>query len=138
MPSSRPRPTPFNNEPSSGARRMENGAWLTSYPSYMNGTELSADEFQDNLRLQFSLPPLNLTSHCDRCGQHFSMNHGLQCKKGGSAHLRQDDVADEWVGLCQQALTAAAVSSEPFIYAGRGHTLGRRRHWTRTLPVRPP
>jgi hypothetical protein len=49
-------------------RSKENGAWLTTYPSYMSTTELSSDEFLDNLRLRFSLPPLNLPSHCDGCG----------------------------------------------------------------------
>jgi hypothetical protein len=38
-------------------RSKENGAWLTPYPSYMNRTELSQDEFQDNLKLRFSSPP---------------------------------------------------------------------------------
>jgi hypothetical protein len=33
-------------------RSKENGALLTLYPSYMNGTELSQEEFQNNLRLQ--------------------------------------------------------------------------------------
>jgi hypothetical protein len=84
-------------------RSRENGAWLTRCPSCMNGTELSQEEFQDNLRLRFSLPPLNLPSHCDGCGQRFSVNHALQCKKGGLVHLRHNDVADEWAGLCQQS-----------------------------------
>jgi hypothetical protein len=52
------------------------------------------------------------------------MNHALQCKKGGLVHLRHDDVTDEWAGLCQQALTPAAVSSEPFIYVGRAANTG--------------
>jgi hypothetical protein len=62
-------------------RSKENDAWLTTYPSYKNGTELSSDEFLDNLRLRFSLPPLNLPSHCDRCGQRLCVNHALQCKE---------------------------------------------------------
>jgi hypothetical protein len=35
-------------------------SWLTAYLSYLNGTELSADEFQDNLRLRFGLCPKQL------------------------------------------------------------------------------
>jgi hypothetical protein len=58
-------------------RSKENGAWLTTYPSYMNGMELSSDEFLDNLRLRFSLMPLNLPFHCDGCGQRFCVNHAL-------------------------------------------------------------
>jgi hypothetical protein len=105
-------------------RSKENGAWLTSYPSYMNGTELSSDEFLDNLHLRFSLPPTNLPSHCDGCGQRFSVNHALQCNKGGLVHIRHNNMSDEWAGLCQQALTPSAVSSEPFIYAGRAANNG--------------
>jgi hypothetical protein len=100
-------------------RSKENGAGLTTYPSYMNGTELSAEEFRDNLRLRFALCHLDLPSHCDGCGQRFSVNHALQCKKGGLVHLRHNDVASAWAGLCQHALTPAAVSSKPFIYVGR-------------------
>jgi hypothetical protein len=106
------------------SRSKKNGVWLTTYPSYMSGTKLSQDGFQDNLRLRFSLPTINLPSHCDGFGQRFSVNHALQCKKGGLVHLRYADVADKWAGLCQQALTPAAVSSKPFIYVGRVANIG--------------
>jgi hypothetical protein len=76
-------------------RSKKNRAWLTMYPSYMNGTELSSDEFLDNLRLRFSLPSINRPSHSDGCDQRFSVNHALQCKKGGLVHIRHDDLSDE-------------------------------------------
>jgi hypothetical protein len=94
-------------------RSKENGAWLTTYLSYINGTELSSDEFLNNLRLRFSLPPINLPSHCDGYGQRFSVNHILQCKKGGLVHIRHDDVLDEWAGLCRQALTRPMYPPNP-------------------------
>jgi hypothetical protein len=36
-------------------RGKDRGAWLTAYPSYWNGTELSAEEFRDNPRLRFAI-----------------------------------------------------------------------------------
>jgi hypothetical protein len=49
------------------ARRMtrskETGARLTAMPTTLNGTELSEEEFRDNLRLQFGLSPLS-SRHC--------------------------------------------------------------------------
>jgi hypothetical protein len=99
-------------------RAKESGAWLTAYPSALNGTELSADEFRDNLRLRFGFEPVGLPSHCDGCGAKFTVEHGLQCKKGGLVSVRHDDVADEWGYLCGLALKPSAVDHEPKIYNG--------------------
>ena len=36
-------------------RARRNGAWLSAVPHCLNGTELSRDEFQDNLRHRYGL-----------------------------------------------------------------------------------
>jgi hypothetical protein len=94
------------------------GTWLTAYPSVLNGTELAADEFRDNLRLRFGFEPVGLQETCDGCGEHFSVEHGLSCKKGGLVLVRHDDIADEWGYLCGLALKPSAVHHEPKIYSG--------------------
>jgi hypothetical protein len=110
------------------ARRMnrskETGAWLTAMPSTLNGTELSEDEFRDNIRLRFGLPPLSLPDHCDGCNERFTVEHAMACKKGGLVLLRHNDVAAEWHQLCASALTPSAVSDEPLILTGRDDTGG--------------
>jgi hypothetical protein len=40
-------------------------------------------------------------------------------------HIQHDNVSDEWAGICQQALTPSAASSEPFIYVGRAANNGK-------------
>ncbi len=103
-------------------RAKETGTWLTTTPDRLNGTELSAEEFRDSLRLRLGLPLLDLPDRCDGCDQPFSVGHALTCKKGGLVLLRHNDVAAEWHHLCAQALTPSAVSDEPLIHSGRDST----------------
>jgi hypothetical protein len=67
--------------------------WLACFPSRLHGTELSAEEFRDNLRLRYNLAPLSMPSKCDGCGQKMTVEHALSCKVGGLVHIRHDDVA---------------------------------------------
>ena len=60
-----------------------NGAYLTAIPKQLNGTELSREEFQYNLLLEYGIVPLNLPTDCDGCGKKFSVTHALSCPKGG-------------------------------------------------------
>ena len=54
-----------------------------------------------------------------------TVNHILQCKKGGLVGICQNNVADEWGALCASALTPSAVSHEPLInYGGKGSVMG--------------
>jgi hypothetical protein len=105
------------------ARRMlrakGTGAWLTAMPSTLNGTELSVDEFRDSIRMRFGLTPSSLPHRCEGCGQRFSVEHAMTCKKGGLVMLRHNDVAAEWHHLCAQALTPAAITDEPLIHMCR-------------------
>ena len=105
------------------ARRMlrsrETGSWLTVMPDSLNGTELSADEFRDSARLRFGLTPTSLPHRCEGCGQRFSVEHAMSCKKGGLVMLRHNDVAAEWHHLCAQGLTPAAITDEPLNHTCR-------------------
>ena len=105
------------------ARRMdrarETGAWLTAMPDTLNGTVLAAEEFRDSLRLRYGLTPTSLPGRCDGCGERFTVDHAMSCKKGGLVLLRHNDVCGEWGQLCAQALTPSAVSDEPLIHSSR-------------------
>ena len=56
-------------------RATENGVWLTAIPHCLNSRELSREEFQDNLLLQYDIVPLNLPTGCDGCGNKFLVPH---------------------------------------------------------------
>jgi hypothetical protein len=93
------------SESSPSKRRMmlhakETGTWLTDMPNRLNATELSADEFQDSLRLQLELAPLGLPDRCDGCGHRFSLGHQMTCKKGDLVLLQNNNVVAEWHHLC--------------------------------------
>ena len=87
------------------------GQWLGVTPSTVNGTELSAQEFRDNLCMRYARSPGDLPKHCDGClskdrkNPHpFTMRHALQCKTGGLITLRHDEIAGELMGLgCQSS-----------------------------------
>ena len=57
--------------------------------------------------------------HCDGCGEGFSIEHALSCKKGGLVTQRHDDARDEAGNLAAQAFTKGRVSYEPLINYGR-------------------
>ncbi|KAL7533156.1 hypothetical protein ACHAXR_005075, partial [Thalassiosira sp. AJA248-18] len=64
-------------------RNSRNGAWITIIPSRLNGTDLSADEFLDNMRLRYNKKPLEMPQHCDGCSASMTVEHALSCKVGG-------------------------------------------------------
>ena len=74
-------------------RATRNGAWLSAVPHHLNGTELSQEEFRDNLRLRYGLMPQDIPITCDGCGKKFSIDHALSCPKGGLFLARHDDAA---------------------------------------------
>ena len=58
-------------------RITRNGAWLSAVPHRLNGTELSPEEFQDNLCLRYGLMPQDITTTCDGYGKKFSIDYAL-------------------------------------------------------------
>ena len=58
-------------------RATRNGAWLIDLPHRLNVTELSLEEFWDNLRLRYGLMPQDIPKTCDGCGKKFLIEHAL-------------------------------------------------------------
>jgi hypothetical protein len=100
-------------------RSTECGSWLTAMPSRLNGTELSALEFRDALRLRYGIVPTSMPIACDGCGERFTVGHAMACRKGGLIIHRHDDVAAEWHQLCASALSNSRVTDEPVIPQSR-------------------
>ena len=59
----------------------ETGAWQTVMPNRLNGTLISMEEIRDNLRLHYGMRRVGLCSHCNRCRDRLTVEHGLRCKR---------------------------------------------------------
>ena len=93
----------------------QTGAWLTSLPSTVNGTELSLQEFWDSLNLRYTWEIPDHPFHCGSCGKKFLILHTLECKKGGLIDACHNEVRDELEAICSQEFTPLAVCNEPTI-----------------------
>ena len=101
------------------------GAWLTVFSDIINGTTLSADKFQDKLRLRFRMEPIRIWNRCDSCGVKLALDHALQCKKGRLVFVHHNNMADEWGAMCAAALTPKYVSQKPLINYGWWSSMGK-------------
>jgi hypothetical protein len=100
-------------------RGKDTGQWLSVLPSAVNGTKLSAQEFRDSLLLCYSRSPAAFPSHCDGCGQNFTVRHTLECKKGGLVISCHNEIQDELSDLASNAIIPSAVHDEPLIHNSR-------------------
>lgn len=91
------------------------GAWLTCMSNHLNMTELSAEEFRDNLRLRYGLKPGGLPKLCDGCGEPFTVEHAPNYRKGGLVSIWHNNVYVKFGDMCAAALMKACVSDEPKI-----------------------
>ncbi len=100
-------------------RGKETGTWLSIAPTIVQGTVLSSQEFRDSLHLRYSRTPPDLPKHCDGCGSKFSIEHALQCKKGGLVNQRHNEIRDELCEIAARAIIPSAVRDEPLIHPCR-------------------
>ena len=96
-------------------RETRNGAWLSDIPQRLNGTELSWEEFRDNLHLRHGLMPQDIPTTCEDCGDRLLIEYALSYPKGGLVMARHDDAENEWVDLGAWALIPSAITYEPKI-----------------------
>ena len=68
-------------------------SWLNAIPIEEHGLALNKQEFRDSLCLRYNLPLPNLPNYC-ACGEMFTANHALSCKKGGFVAQRHDTIRD--------------------------------------------
>ena len=74
-------------------RATRNGAWLRAVHHRLNCTELSLEEFQDNLHLRYGMMPQDIPAVCNGCGKKFLKENALSCQKGGLVLARHKDAA---------------------------------------------
>ena len=92
--------------------------WLSVLPIAQDGFDLSAQQFRDQLALRYGKTPLSLPADCDGCDSSFSLQHGLDCPKGGLIKKGHDNLRDECAQLAE--LAWGNVKIEPIIKEASG------------------
>ena len=55
---------------------------------------MGTQEWRNALFLWYGLESPDLPTHCDGCQAKFSISHALECKKGGLATARHNNLCD--------------------------------------------
>ena len=73
----------------------EKGAssWLTTIPIAEHGFHLHKGAFRDAICLRYGLTPPHLPTECV-CGSPFSVDHAMNCKRGGFPFIRHNELRD--------------------------------------------
>ena len=103
--------------------------WLNAIPLEEQGLAMNKQEFRDSLRLRYNIPLQDLPSFCV-CGERFTINHALSCKKGGFVAQRHDGIRDFLTLLTSKV--CKNVESEP-----RLQTLDNEQFRHRTAVTSP-
>ena len=99
-------------------RAAKTRAWLTVQPSRVNGAKLGAQECRNALFLRYCLEPQDLPMYCDRIQSKCSINHSLDCKKGGLVTAHHNKLRDGVADLAGKAFTPSHMRDDPLIYSG--------------------
>ena len=91
-------------------------------PLASHGFNLSKIDFHDAVALHYGWP-LHKTPQTSVCGQTFSVDHALICKRGSFICHRHNQVCDFTAGLLQEVCTH--VVTEPELQPLTGEQLGR-------------
>ena len=100
----------------------EKGAssWLTSLPLKMYGFRLNKQEFVDAIAMRYDLKINDVSKKC-ACGEIYSINHCLTCKKGGYINIRHNVVRDTTAELLTEM--CKDVRTEPALQPVTGEVL---------------
>ena len=67
---------------------------LTVLPMHEEGYDMSATQFCDHLAIRYHHEPVGLPASCGGCGVPFSLQHGLDCAKGGLVKKGHNDLCN--------------------------------------------
>ena len=74
-------------------------------PICLNGSNLLAEEFRDNLHLCYKYAQLDMPQCCDSCGFKLTVEHTLSWNVGGMVHMQHGSIVDnKFCYLCGMAL----------------------------------
>ena len=91
---------------------QETGAsnWLSSLPIKAKGFSLTKQEFHDAIALRYGWPIEGLPDLCT-CGENFTQQHAMVCRKGGFISMRHDEIRDITTALLSEV--CKDVAKEP-------------------------
>ena len=104
---------------------QEKGAssWLNVLPLKTQGYALDKQSFRDALFTRYGIPLKRLPSHCV-CGETFSVEHALNCKKGGFISSRHDEIKRITAEFLREV--CIDVEEEPLLQEITGETFRRK------------
>ena len=91
----------------------EQGAssWLTALPVEEFGFSLHKGAFFDALALRYGWLPPRLPSHCT-CGEVFTVEHSLSCKRGGFPIIRHNEIRDITANLLSEVCHSVKIKPD--------------------------
>jgi len=92
--------------------------WLGALPLQQFGQDLSAQELRDALAYRYDLQPTRAPATCDDCGKDWTLEHALDCKKGGLVTHRHDAVDRVYASLAAEVFGDYRVRMKPVIREG--------------------
>ena len=96
--------------------------WLTVLPLREMGFNLNKREFRDVIKLRYDWPVDDIPSTCV-CGDVFTVDHAMICKRGGFVTQRHNELRDLEAELLNMVCTDVEI--EPVLQDISGEQLGR-------------
>ena len=98
--------------------------WLTVVPPHELGFNLNKRDFRDAIKLRYDWPIEDIPTRCV-CGDIFSVDHSMVCKKGGFIIQRHNELRDLEADLL--SMVCNDVEIEPQIQDVKGEQLIKQR-----------
>jgi len=98
-------------------------SWLTSLPLVEHGFHLGKGDFRDALAIRYDWALANVPDVCV-CGDEFTIQHALWCKRGGFPTVRHNEVRDLLAASLTEVCPAVCVEKQ--LQPVRGETFKSR------------